>query len=104
MVPATIAPSTVSSIIRPPISLPGSICRSLPAAAKKAQSLWQRTIQSQVKKHCLFLIGLHQRAAGFLVVGISVHTIFGIADVLIHLAEVIGVLGFQRRSLLRDLL
>src|ERR1700684_540849 len=63
-------------------------------------TLWQRTIHGQLEKHGLLLIGLHQRAASFVVVGIGGDYAFCVLNVLVDAAKIVRVLGLDRGRLL----
>src|SRR6202049_250832 len=74
--------------------------RSPRLADREMLTLWQRTIHGQLEKHGFLLIGLHKRAACFLVVRIGGDHTFRILDVLVDAAKIVGILRLHGWRLL----
>src|SRR5215469_1125703 len=105
-VTASVAPSNASSSVLPPIVFPDFqfTFKIKNALGPDSWSLQQSTIQRQLKQHGLLLVGLHQRAPSFLVVGICGHVVLLVLNILVDPPQVIRVLSPERRSLLRHFL
>src|SRR5437870_326813 len=84
-----------------PINKLSSICLRQTSRSSQCLTLWQRTIQSHLVKHRLLLVGLQKVLPGFAIIRILVHRILCVADVGIHIFEIVFIHRLhQRRAFL----